>query len=128
MGMKGKESICQIKGTPGLDNEALEVNMRAMLRAQPYVSKTFRFHTCPRRRQKCKRNVSRILAGRHRDTTGDVSRLGSPVHRTAMSECYPAPFTYSNCLSNQQMILNHQFFFFLVGGWGSQLLAVYQCR
>lgn len=34
MEMKGKESICQIKGTVGSDNKALEVNMTAIPRAE----------------------------------------------------------------------------------------------
>lgn len=47
MGMKGEESICQIKGTVGLDNKALEVNMRAILRARQHVSVTVLFRALP---------------------------------------------------------------------------------
>lgn len=77
MGMKGKESICRIKGTPGLDNEALEVNMRAMLRAQPYISKSFSFHACPPLKaeiQECKQDSSGMPQGR------PTAWLTSPPH------------------------------------------------
>lgn len=46
MEMKGKESICQIKETVGLDNKALKVN-RAVLRVQQHVSVTLLFRALP---------------------------------------------------------------------------------
>lgn len=44
-GMKAKEKTCQIKDMLWLDNEALEVNMSAIFRAQEWVGNKFNFHT-----------------------------------------------------------------------------------
>lgn len=46
-GVKGKESICQIKETVGLDNKALEVNTGAILRVRQHVSITVLFPALP---------------------------------------------------------------------------------
>lgn len=66
----------------GLDNEALEVDMRAILRAQEHLNKALHTHALPCLRQSY-RNINSILTG--------CRMTSQPGHRFFNSQCPDTP-------------------------------------
>lgn len=97
MGMKGKESICQIKGAVGLDNKALEVNMRAILRARQHVSVTVLVRALPPVEGGIMGNVSRIRAGSHRNVAHQSTASPQGPNN-------PAQLTYLKSLTSNKCL------------------------